>query len=153
MPRQYTSRQQDLFTFTLDGELFEAQGASMLDVAELAQYADADGDSPEGAAALATFFRGAMGDEYERFRAHVRKHRTSMDTLLQILQDMVLDMSGRPLPQSPPSQPGPTTTPTTSMVVSSSRDSVQFEELTSERAAELREAVGRATQEGPLSTP
>lgn len=105
-------------TFTCEGETFTLHGAvSVLDLSELVRMSDVDSDSPEGAAALAEFFRAAFGDdlvegkaEYRRFRRHVR--RLDSDITVAAVSDVVAAMTGFPTQQPSESSPSqPTTTP------------------------------------------
>lgn len=120
--RTYTSKSQAPINFTLDGVEFTATGSlSILEVLELAKHFDADVESAEGLAAVADFFRGLLGGDYDRFRAHCREHRTDPDTLIGIMQDVMDDLSGRPFDGSSRSPGGPSTTGPTLKVVSPSQ--------------------------------
>ncbi len=105
--------------FELDGVRFECAGRlSVLDTSEMAAAAVAavDSEAPEGAAVISEFLRAAFGPEvYRMFRAHVRKHRTSDETLLDIIAGLneevegnVAVMAGRPTGSPSPSSPGQT---------------------------------------------
>ncbi len=98
--------------FELDGVTFECLGRlSVLDTSEMAAAAmnAVDSESPEGAAVISEFLRMAFGAEvYRMFRAHVRRHRTPDETLLEIIAGLneevegkIAVMAGRPT-QSPP---------------------------------------------------
>jgi hypothetical protein len=153
--RQYTSKPAAAVEFDLDEVHFVAAGGlSLLEVMELARFADVDTDSPEGAVAVGDFFRGLFGCscervhrtgcEYDRFRRHCRAHGTDDDTLMGIMQDIMGARSGHPTQRPSVSADGPPTTPPTLRVISSD-GSLREEPLTLEREAELREAVQRAS--------
>jgi hypothetical protein len=142
--RSYTSKPTEPVSFDLDGVQFVATGGvKLLELCELAQVADVDSASVEGAAALGQFFRSLLGQDYDRFRVHCREHGTDPDTLLQIVADVIEAVSERPTRRPSDSADGPPTTGRT-WRVHSADGSWREEVLTPEREAELRAAVDRA---------
>jgi hypothetical protein len=121
-PREPAEGQQEQqpipeFTFTLDGQQFTAtlgtDADALLEWSELAAVAEdgqVDMESAAGVAFTARFFKMMLpGQEYSRFRAHLRVHKTPADTLLEIMQAIneemqaaVEDETGRPT--QPPSR-------------------------------------------------
>jgi len=82
------------YTFKLDGEAFTAtlrtDADAVLAWSEIAGTAMTAGDddlsSAAGLAFMAQFFQLMLGpEEYRRFRAHLRKHRTDPDVLNEIM--------------------------------------------------------------------
>lgn len=147
--RSYSSgRTEQEIGFDLDGVSFTPGNLSILDMADLAQYAELDTDTPEGLAKLGEFFALMLGDDYPRFREHCGKHHTRADVLLQIIFDLLEDilavtMPGFPTPAASPSSAGPPITKPMWKVISPD-GTVREEELTPEREAELREAIRQA---------
>lgn len=139
--RKYTSNQANRRVaepFELDGVQFKpGDGISFLDITELGRYANANMDSPEGASAVGEFFAQLLGEDYDRFRKHVREHRTDDDTLIRVLHDIVEDLSGHPSQRPSVSPTGPTNTGRMLRVVSLSGGTVVEEPLTEAREAEL----------------
>lgn len=144
MGRQYTSRVRVPVEFELDSVRFVASGGvSMLELFELARFADKDTDSPQGMGALADFFRALLGGDYDRFRAHCREHATDEDTLMTIVRDVMEASTDRPTVPPSDSVSGQTSTGPT-LRVRSSDGTWREEALSPERAAVLRAAVDRA---------
>jgi hypothetical protein len=84
-----------------------------------------------------------QGCDYDRFRVHCRHHSTDPDTLLQIVSDVMEDVTDRPTGLPSDSASGQPTTGRTWRV--HSPDGTWREEvLTPEREVELRAAVDRA---------
>jgi len=129
MGRQYTSRERagadEALDFTLDGERFVcSKDISVLDLSELASFADLDSQSPEGIAAIQGFLRIVLGPaEFGRFRRFCAQRRVDDDTLIDIITDLCQDFLGRPTQASSsspgsPSATGPgSTAPGSHMVV------------------------------------
>jgi hypothetical protein len=106
--------------FKLDGQVFRAMeevtGDALLEWSELGIAAadDVDIDSPEGVSYLARFLRAAFGaSEYQRFRRHIRTHRTDPATVMAIVAEIQAEMAGavetvtdRPTEPSSPSSDG-----------------------------------------------
>lgn len=103
--------------FTLDGQRFACEGhLSVLEISELAAAAaeGADTSTPEGVGLIANFLKLAFGPaEYTRFRRHCRDHRTSDETLIEIvsgIQEEVMGaveaQTGRPTASQPASSAG-----------------------------------------------
>lgn len=115
--------------FELDGVQFEGDGAvSMLDMSEFARLATLGLDTNDAAAGsiLADIYLSLLGNtEYQRFRTHVRKHRTDPEVLLAILGDLTGDKVGRPTSRSSDSSDGPPPGQATPRVVSFSRGTVE----------------------------
>ena len=143
--KSYASRKREPFTFDVDGEPagqpFKTRGgigSMVLELGELARLKDLDAESPEGMSAIAQIFSMLLGaEEYERFRTFVAEHDVDADVLLEILQDMFTSVVGHPLSPPSDSSSGPTNTPRTLKVISSSDNSVREIPLTPEREAEL----------------
>jgi hypothetical protein len=107
-------------TFTLDGVKFtcvrEMDGDALLEWSELGIAASDDvaADSPEGAAYIARFLRVSFGaSEYQRFRRHIRSHKTPVDVVLKVVAGIqeemagaVEDATGRPTVPPSSSSPG-----------------------------------------------
>jgi hypothetical protein len=118
MSRSYTSAKRDHNAekprFMHDGTEFQCHGElTALDISELAEVAElgVDTDDPRGAAALARFFRVALGDrEYTRFKNHLRAYILEDDTLISIMSGIMEDFAGRPTGQPSSSHGGPSTT-------------------------------------------
>lgn len=146
MGRSYSSQASAQPPVDLDGVVFTPAGSiDLLSLSELAGSADLDVNSPRGAAAIAALFEQLLGEaEYARFRGHVKTHRTAPHVLIQILMDAVEDASGFPTKRPSDLPDGPSSTPPTLTVVSSSRGVVEQEPLTAERSAELQAAVADA---------
>lgn len=97
--------------FTLDGEVFRLEGhMSILELSELARHAvigDADLKDAATSAMLAESLCQAFGEsEYDRFRAHTRKHHTPDEAILaitaginELVQSRVEEMTARPTEQ------------------------------------------------------
>jgi hypothetical protein len=127
--------------FTLDGERFECKGElDLLDKSELTMLAmsSLDTRSPEAVAMISQFLRLAFGpQEYLRFRAHVRSHRTPDDTQLAILagiseviSEALQDATGRPTRPRSSSSAGPSETDDrVSRVISLGTGDVQIVDL------------------------
>lgn len=141
--RSYTSKSVDA-SFDLDGVEFTPAYFSMLDLAELAQFADMDIDTPAGMARVQEFFAAILGGDYERFRAHCKAHRTDADTLMAIIQDTFVEILGFPTERPSDSSDGTPGTEPTLRVISPSEGTVVQLPLTPQRAAELRAAVEAA---------
>lgn len=99
MARDFVSRPQrqqaaegTRFDFRLDGESFACEirgdADAVLEWSEMAAAADdTDIDSPAGMAFVSRFFRVMMtGEQYRRFRAHLRQFHTDGETLVTIMQ-------------------------------------------------------------------
>jgi hypothetical protein len=112
--REYTSKKDGTVKvptpFKLDG--VEFMGAvSFLDILPLADFASVELDAsgnlpPDSAKALVEFYRAALGQDYERFAAHVRQHGTEAMVLLQVMMDLMEDASAGLFPTAP-SSPSP----------------------------------------------
>jgi len=144
--RQYKSKPVESQTFELDGVEFTVPGnLFMLDLVELAKLSDVDTMDPRAIKAVTDLFENLLGDDFNRFHAHCREHKTSNETLMEIMQDLIGDtMGGFPTQQASPSAPGTTTTGPTYTVVSPSSGSVVQFPMTPERETELRQAVESA---------
>jgi hypothetical protein len=137
--RSYTSKKRPTVTFDLDGvEFVVSSGVSMLDVMELAKYADTEMNTTTGIAAVADFFRRLLGDGYDRFRQHCSEHHTDEETLMQVMGDLIEDVSGHPTQRPSVSADGPPTTAPTLKVISS--DGVTERPLTTEELEQWSEA-------------
>jgi len=145
--KSYRSKRTERFTFDVDGEEFKARGgigSIMFELGELWALKDLDADSPEALAAVAHLFEMLLGPtEYGRFREFVTENDVDVDTLLAIMSDMFAGVVGSPLPTSPASSPGPTTTPRTYKVISPSDGTVTEVPLTPELESELLAAMER----------
>jgi len=82
-----------VFDFELDGEVFHAGLKADADaVLEWSEFADAalsdiDAESPEGVALVSKLLRLALpGNEYGRFRRHLKANKTDPAVLMNILQ-------------------------------------------------------------------
>jgi hypothetical protein len=119
----YTSKARRPFEFELDGVEFAATGGmNVLELAELANVATTDADSPAGVQAAAGFFRRVLGKEYDPFRDHCAEHNTDNDTILEIMKDIVEDvMGGTPTKRPSPSSSGRSSTGSTARAGSRSR--------------------------------
>lgn len=131
MPLEFTSetgpedREPDYITlptitFTLDGEKFSTvqkmDGDTFMTWSELGMAAadDIDAESPEGAAYVARFLRAGLGiAEYGRFRRHLRRHKTPVSVVLEVvagiqeeMTEAVQETTGRPTGPSSPSSTG-----------------------------------------------
>lgn len=132
MSRSYTSAKREHLgkkpDFELDGVKFTcAGGLTALDISELAEVAElgVDTEDPRAAAAIAKFFRAALGlPEYNRLKDHMRAHDTAEDVLIDIMAGVIEDVAGRPTQEPSSSQDGPSTTGPMSRVVSLQRGSV-----------------------------
>jgi hypothetical protein len=135
------------FGFTLDGVDFTPGHLSILDLGELAQFADLDVDTPEGLAKVTQFFALLLGDDFARFKEHCGRQHTKPDRLMEILTDLVADIFAMPdFPTqaarvSPPGQPS---TPPMLRVVSLDGGGQREEPLTPQRIEELRRVVMEA---------
>lgn len=116
MGNTYTSRNEPAppFEFDMDpGAEFSEHyvcdgGISMLDLSELAALADTEARTPEGVAAIAAVFKGAMGPAtYARFKRYTRAHNTDPEVMLAILGDIVAHVTEGPTMRPSPSSPGP----------------------------------------------
>lgn len=139
MGRSYTSKGAAPvpFEFELDGVGFVMPGGVMLlDLCDLARNAEVDVASPRGQAAIADVFRTGLGEEYQRFADHCRKHHTDPDTLLEIMSDLVEHVVDHPTRRSESSSLGPLT-----MNGGSRVDLSGTELLTEEKIAAWRAAV------------
>jgi len=144
--RVYTSKPREVEPFELDGvEFTPGNGLSVLDLTELARFADKEAASQEGIQAIGDFFRQLLGDDYDRFREHCRTHKTDEETLLQVITDLMEDLAGGfPTNRPSPSQPGPTNTGRGLRVVSlSNRSTVEVPVLTDEQLRELEQEAQR----------
>lgn len=116
-------------SFTLDGETFRVMGeVQLLDLCELMNLTKRNVKTvdPAAIAALADFFRGALGaDEYERFREFVRVNCVDPDVLNDVMEGIVEDLTEVPTSRPSHSVPGPSNSGPTSKVVSLSQRSVQ----------------------------
>lgn len=89
------------FDFKLDGETFIAtirqDADAILEWSELAATAgDEDVSTQAGAAFIGKFFKLMMeGPEYQRFRTHLRVHKTSGETITEIMQALNEEMEQR----------------------------------------------------------
>jgi len=97
MGRSVTSAQRETaeereWSFELDGETFtcvlRTDADAVLEWSEMAAGAgDDDLSTAVGAAFISRFFRVLIPPaEYARFRAHLRQHRTAVETLVEIMQ-------------------------------------------------------------------
>jgi hypothetical protein len=140
MARRYQSKPSvGAEPFELDGVQFTPGYLSMIDLTELARHSDLDAATPEGIAAIGGFFKDVLGEDYDRFRAHCRQHRTDPDTLMEIISDLVESMT-QGFPTQPPSRSpaGPTSTGRTSRVISlSARTVTELPDLSEEQEAAL----------------
>lgn len=135
-------------TFDFEGEPdppFTARGglgSLVLELGELAQLRDLEADTPEGMAAIGTFFKMLLGPvEYERFRAFVADNGVEPEVLLELLGDLFTEVVGHPFAPPPDSSPGPTSAPRTYKVISPSAGTVTEVPLTPEKEAELIAAM------------
>ena len=134
MSRSYTSAKRAHLdvkpTFELDDVKFTCEGRlTTLDVSELAEVAElgVDTEDPRAAAAIAKFFRAALGmGEYNRLKNHMRAHDTAEDVLVDIMAGIMEDFAARPTEQPSSSHDGQSTTGPTSRVVSLQRGSVHL---------------------------
>lgn len=113
----------DVFpSFELDGEVFRAYGElQLLDLCEITKLnrAGALAADPTSLAALSDIFAGALGQaENERFRAFCRANAVDPDTLNDIMEGLMEDLSEVPTSRPSPSPGGPSTSGPTSRVVS-----------------------------------
>jgi hypothetical protein len=145
--------------FKLDGVEFtamtEVTGDALLEWSEfgIAAADDVDVDSPEGVSYLARFLRAAFTPaEYQRFRRHVRSHRTPPETVMRAvgaiqrgMAEAVEELTDRPTVPSSPSSDGdaPPDVPP-ARVISLDKGLVEYREPTAEELAMGEEAV-RAT--------
>ena len=114
--------------FDLDGVTWVCDGnITVLDLSEYARLAQQgiSADSQEGMAMLADFFSGVLGDRYQAFRAHCRKHKTDDKVLVAIIGDLVTEEADRPTSRPSDSSDGPPTAPGTATVVSFKRGTVE----------------------------
>ncbi|MEV0584109.1 hypothetical protein [Nonomuraea sp. NPDC050310] len=130
--RSYTStghkRTEEPLGFELDGVAWECEAQmSLLDFSEFARLAvqGVDSESAEGLAILAELYQGLLGSSYQRFRAHCRKHGTSGEQLMLIVQDLAGDAAARPTERPSDSTDGPLPEAGTARVVSFSRGTVE----------------------------
>lgn len=137
MGRSYTSGGKPVpFDFELDGVGFVAGGGlNVLEMSELAAHAEEDVNSAAGAAALAVVFRGALGEDYERFKRHCGAHGTRPDVLLNIMQDMVEHLAETPTEPSGRFSPGRPETAGTSRVALPETQPLSDEDIARYRAA------------------
>lgn len=117
MTRAYTSAKRDFkgfkSTFTLDDVEFTCAGRpTALDISELAEVAadGADTDDPRALAAMSKFFRAVLGNEYSRFKEHMRAHDTDEDVLIEVMKGILEDLAARPTQEPSRSPDGPSTT-------------------------------------------
>jgi hypothetical protein len=96
------------FEFELDDEKFTCSGGvSMLDLSELAVFAEEEMSSPAGMAALADFFKATMEPaDYARLKRILRKTDPDDDALGEIMQDLVEHYAGGPTQPSSPAGDG-----------------------------------------------
>jgi len=102
-------------------EVFRCRGEiSSLTISELGYHADLDTQSAEGAALLRDIFSQAFGDdvEYKRFYAFTKTQRIDDDLLIEIMQDLIEEFTGRPTQRPSDSQRLPSTDGLPSKVVS-----------------------------------
>jgi hypothetical protein len=147
----------DVFpSFSIDGETFRVMGeVQLLDLCELMRLNKRNVKTvdPTGIAALADFFRGALGDEeYERFREFTRANCTDPDLLNDIMEGIVEDLTEVPTSRPSHSVGGPSSSGLTSRVVSLSQGTVSESPMS---AADFQAYLDRQQQqpEGPLSVP
>ncbi|MFB4275727.1 hypothetical protein ACBJ59_10580 [Nonomuraea sp. MTCD27] len=137
--RSYTSKGRRQNTdvprleFEIDGVTFTGDGSvSVMDLSEFARLATlgTDTQDPRAGAIIADIYHALLGEsEYQRFRAHCRKHGTDGETLLSIIGDLAAEESeektGRPTGRSSDSSDGPPNAPATVTVVSFSKATVE----------------------------
>jgi hypothetical protein len=114
--------------FDLDGITWVCDGdISVLDLSEYARLAQqgVDTDTPEGMAMLADMYSGLLGDRYQAFRAHCRKHKTRGEMLVAIIGDLITEGADRPTSRPSDSSDGPTNGAATAKVVSLQRGTVE----------------------------
>lgn len=92
--------------FTCKGEL------SSLMLSEIARHADLEVATAAAMAIIADFFVEVFDDDaqYRRFQKYCREHRVKDEVLLQVMGDLVEDLTGRPTVQ--PSSSASTQSPT-----------------------------------------
>jgi hypothetical protein len=144
-------------TFTLDGEKFTCvghmTGDALLDWSEMADAAaqDLSATSPEGAAFIARFLRAAFGaEEYRRFRAHLRAHRTRPEVVLKVVSGIQEEMAGvvetataRPTAApSPSSAGGAAPDERTARIMSLSTGEVKFVDPPPPKTGKTRKRTG-----------
>lgn len=120
-------------------EHFVARGEiSTLMLSELAYNSDLETADPEAMALIRRLFSEAFGDdaEYRRFFKVITTYGDD-DMLMEIMQDLISEMVGRPTKAPSPSQSGQSTTGAKPKVVSLSAGTTRF--LSEEEAAALRE--------------
>lgn len=123
-------------SFSIDGETFHVAGEmQLLDLCELMRLNKRNVKTidPAAIAALADFFRGALGEEeYERFREFTRVNCTDPDLLNDVMEGIVEDLSEVPTSRPSHSLPGPSTNGPTSKAVSLSRGTVSQAPMSTE---------------------
>lgn len=150
--KEYTSRRTEVvpFEFRLDGSHWVTEGSpTLLDLCEFARCADLDVQDPRGVTAIADIFTNALGPRYDEFRAHCRLHSTEADVLIEILQDLIIHVTGRNLDRSSPSSAGTNSTGGTSRA--GLRTAVLLperigQELTEDDIVRWRQAVQEAAE-------
>lgn len=146
--RSYTVAQVDI-GFDINGEAFQPAYLSLLDIGELARFADMSVDDADGLAKVTEFFQLILGEDYDRFKELVGRLHMRPAQLLEIVMDILADMvnvTDFPTPAASPSPAGqPTTRPTLKVV--SSDGLARFEELTPQMEAQLRAAVTAAAEQ------
>lgn len=150
MVRKYTSRSdgRKAEPFELDGVVFHPGDAvTFLDITELGRFANQEMASPEGAAAIGEFFKLLLGEDYDRFREHIRTHRTDEDTIVRVLHDVLEDLSSHPTQRPSDSPAGPTSTGRTLRVVSLSQGTVDEMPIDEDRVRELLAQAAADTPE------
>jgi len=108
--RDYTSvpvPMRDAVTYTLDGIVYTCRELSALEISEVMGMQGKKADSPESVAFMAKFFRMLLGDDqYDTFVTNCRLYSTPDDTVIEILQGIMQDMTDRPTPPLPDSSDG-----------------------------------------------
>jgi hypothetical protein len=149
MKRTYTSKPGKPVEFDLDEVTFTANtGIPLLALMDLAEAASTDSSSPEGLSAMRQIFSAMLGDQYAAFAKHCLEHGTDPDTLLQILQDVMQDVTNGFPTQPPLPSPGGAQNTMPMLRVISSDGSEREEPLTPQRVKELQAAVARQNQAG-----
>ncbi len=111
-------------TFTLCGVQFAASAdvdaVAVLEYGEVAAQG-VEAEDVAGMAAILALLRSAVEEsEWPRFRATVRKHRPSVEVLMELATAVVQRETGRPTQRPADSSAGPSTTGETSKAPSSS---------------------------------
>jgi hypothetical protein len=83
-------------TFELDGETYTCRELGPLELSEIAKLQGAPATSPESMAFMATFFEMVLGTgQYHTFRRRCADFATPVDTMVQVVQGIFLDMVNR----------------------------------------------------------